>query len=196
MNMKPHTFQQFLRNLTSISEEAITEIEASGIRKSVKASAIFFSASGPFSKLLFLEKGLVRSYRVIDGKDITFYFFTAGEFAVDYESFLKESGISLFFDALVVCDYLEFSKPTIEALYDLFPVFERVGRIMAEQAYLSATSRVKELQAESLQDRYLKLLARNPELFQQIPQYHIASYLGVKPQSLSRVRAKLTGKIY
>ncbi len=196
MNMKPHTFQQFLRNLTSISEEAITEIEASGIRKSVKASAIFFSASGPFSKLLFLEKGLVRSYRVIDGKDITFYFFTVGEFAVDYESFLKESGISLFFDALVVCDYLEFSKPTIEALYDLFPVFERVGRIMAEQAYLSATSRVKELQAESLQDRYLKLLARNPELFQQIPQYHIASYLGVKPQSLSRVRAKLTGKIY
>ncbi|MEM8968955.1 MAG: Crp/Fnr family transcriptional regulator [Bacteroidota bacterium] len=194
--MKPHTFQQFLRNLTSISEEAITEIEASGIRKSVKASAIFFSASGPFSKLLFLEKGLVRSYRVIDGKDITFYFFTVGEFAVDYESFLKESGSSLFFEALVDCDYLEFSKPTIEALYDLFPVFERVGRIMAEQAYLSATSRVKELQAESLQDRYLKLLARNPELFQQIPQYHIASYLGVKPQSLSRVRAKLTGKIY
>ncbi|WKN46338.1 Crp/Fnr family transcriptional regulator [Tunicatimonas pelagia] len=166
------------------------------MRKSVEANSIFFSASEPFSKLLFLEKGLVRSYRVIDGKDITFYFFTAGEFAVDYESFLKESESSLFFEALVDCDYLEFSKSTIEALYDSFPAFERVGRIMAEQAYLSATSRVKELQAESLQDRYLKLLARNPELFQQIPQYHIASYLGVKPQSLSRVRAKLTGKIY
>ncbi len=67
---------------------------------------------------------------------------------------------------------------------------------MAEHAYLSATERLKQFQAGDLETRYKNLLSRDPELFQKIPQYHIASYLGVKPQSLSRLKAKLAGKSY
>jgi CRP-like cAMP-binding protein len=188
--------QRYLQSLTNISDQTVNAITESGVNQSVKANSIIFQPDKPFLKLLFLENGLLRAYRIIDGKDVTFFFFTPGEFAVDYESFLTESKSQLFFESLVDVNYTVFTKSRIKALYDLYPAFERVGRIMAEKAYLSATMRLKEFQAESLEERYLKLLNHNPALFQQVPQYHIASYLGVSPQSLSRVRAKLQNKNY
>ena len=153
-------------------------------------------ANRPFTWLWFIEEGVIRAFRVIDGEDYTFYFFTRQDFATDYQSYLTREDSPLFFEALTDTTYQEFSKETILGLYEQFPLFDRVGRIMAERAYLSATDRLKQFQAEPLETRYQKLLARDPDIFQQIPQYHIASYLGVKPQSLSRIRAKMTGKIY
>ena len=188
--------KSLLESFKTISHEAIRGIEALGVKRSIVKNSILFQADKPFLKLLFLEEGLIRAYRIIDGKDITFFFFTSGEFAVDYESFLRESKSPLFFEALVDSTYIEFSKENIMSLYERFPSFERIGRIMAENAYLSATSRLKEFQAESLEDRYLNLLARSPDLFQSVAQYHIASYLGVSPQSLSRVRARIQNKTY
>ncbi|MEM6262474.1 MAG: Crp/Fnr family transcriptional regulator [Bacteroidota bacterium] len=191
------TFRQLLKQLIDVPDETIDVFEGYGVKKSAHKNEMVFAAdSAPFSKLFFLEKGLLRAYRIIDGEDISFYFFTPGEFAVDYESYLRESTSQLFFEAVLDSAYLEFDKADINFLYQEYPKFERVGRLMAEKAYLSATERVKQFQAAPLGARYQKLLERAPELFQQVPQYHIASYLGVKPQSLSRLRAKLLGKIY
>lgn len=66
---------------------------------------------------------------------------------------------------------------------------------MAEDAYISATNRLKQFQADSLVVRYEKLLNKDPELFLQVPQYHIASYLGVNPQSLSRIKIDFMNRI-
>jgi len=190
------SFQEFLATFNHLQTNAIAEIERAGVKKTVKSGTDIFQSGSPFFKLLFLEEGLIRAYRIVDGKDITFFFFTAGEFAVDYESFLLETDSSLFFETLVDSRYVEFNKSTITSFYNLYPEFERVGRIMAEKAYLSSTKRLKEFQAESLEKRYVNLLQRSPKLFQQVPQYHIASYLGVSPQSLSRIRAKMQNKFY
>jgi len=186
----------FLQQIGNFSDEEVAAIESAGIPKRAPAKATLFTASAPFLKLWFITEGMMRTYRIIEGEDYTFFFFTKNDFAVDYESFLTEEQSPLFFEALVDITYLEFSKPTILALYDRFPRFEKVGRIMAERAYLSATERLKQFQAGDLETRYKNLLSRDPELFQKIPQYHIASYLGVKPQSLSRLKAKLAGKSY
>lgn len=186
----------FLQQIGNFSDEEVAAIESAGIPKRAPAKATLFTASAPFLKLWFITEGMMRTYRIIEGEDYTFFFFTKNDFAVDYESFLTEEQSPLFFEALVDTTYLEFSKPTILALYDRFPRFEKVGRIMAERAYLSATERLKQFQAGDLETRYKNLLSRDPELFQKIPQYHIASYLGVKPQSLSRLKAKLAGKSY
>jgi len=194
--MPTSNFISFIKDLIDISDEKASEIEEFGIKKSISANTILFNADAPFLKLFFIQHGLFRAYRIIDGKDFTFFFFTSGEFATDYESFLNESKSPLFFEALVDSDYIEFNKSTISRLYTIYPKFERVGKLMAEKAYLSATNRLKEFQTEPLEKRYLNLLTKNPKLFQQVPQYHIASYLGVNPQSLSRVRAKLQNKVY
>jgi len=188
------TLYSFLAQTLQLPEVTLNDIVDMGTRRSATADTILFHADRPFLKLWFLEKGVIRAFRIMDGKHITFFFFTAREFASDYESYLTERESPLFFEAMVACEYIEFSKQRINELYEQYPKLEKLGRLMAERAYLSATSRLKEFQAESPTDRYLKLLERNRELFQQIPQYHIASYLGVSPQSLSRIKARLQNK--
>lgn len=188
--------KDFLLSLAPFTDEELSAILGVSRRKHASAGETMFSPGKPFVKLWFIEKGLIRAYRVIDGEDYTFFFFTKKDFAVDYQSYLMEENSPLFFEALANTQYLEFSKKSIEDLYRVYHSFEHIGRLMAEKAYLSATERVKQFQTETLELRYQKLLERDPRLFQQIPQYHIASYLGVRPQSLSRLRAKLTGKVY
>lgn len=160
----------------------------------ISAKTIFFNEGELFNKLLFVQSGIVRSFRLIDGEDYSFFFYTNNEFVVDFESFLTESESQLFFETITDCNFTEIKKPALLSLYDKIPRLEKLGRILAEQAYLGIHERLKQFQTDGLETRYLKLISRNPGLFQTVSQYHIASYLGVKPQSLSRIRAKLSNK--
>lgn len=188
--------KDFLLKFRHFSDEEIQYFESLGTTKSVSAKTLVFSADKPFSKLLFIHSGIIRAYRLIDGQDYSYFFFTNNEFAVDFQSFLTGTPSPILFETLTETTYVEFSKQDILKLYDKYPTFERLGRIMAEQAYLSAADRLKQHQTDDLKTRYSKLIARNPELFQTVPQHYIASYLGVKPQSLSRIRAEIAGKHY
>jgi CRP-like cAMP-binding protein len=192
--MAVRVFEKFLKSLIPINDEALMEISQRANTRRVQAKTTLFRPGKPFNKLLFLGSGLLRAYRIIDGKDVTFFFFAPGEFAVDYESFLAESNSTLYFESVFDSEYVEFQKCDILEFYQKFHEFERIGRLMAENAYLSATRRLKDFQAEPLEERYVKLLKRNPELFQLVHQYHIASYLGVSPQSLSRITSALLKK--
>ncbi|MBP2833798.1 Crp/Fnr family transcriptional regulator [Aquimarina sp. U1-2] len=188
--------REFLLQISSFTEDEVQTLLDSGTLKKAKVNETIFLAGNYFSKLWFLNNGIVRAFRIINGEDYTFFFFTKQNFAVDYQSYLTGEKSPLFFESLTDVEYVEFTKESIEKIYQTIPSFEKVGRIMSENAYLSATERLKQFQAELLEVRYEKLMERDPELFQQIPQYHIASYLGVKPQSLSRIRARLAGKKY
>ncbi len=181
----------FLERFQHFKEEEIQYLLDNGKRKTAEEKEQLFLAEQVFSSLWFIEDGLVRAYRIIDGKDYTYFFFTANQFAVDYQSYLTGQPSPLFFETLAPTTYLEFSKTFIEEQYQRYPNFERLGRVMAEEAYLSAAYRLKEFQTDDLGTRYSNLIDRNPALFQKVPQHYIATYLGVKPQSLSRIRAKL-----
>ena len=188
--------KSFLQSIAAFSDEELNAILNAGLKRAAESKELLFKSESLFSRLWFIEQGMIRAYRIIDGEDFTFFFFTQSEFATDYQSYLTQEDSPLFFEALTDTRFTEFTKDAIEELYIKYPLFERVGRLMAEKAYLSATDRLKQFQTEALEIRYQKLLAKDSKLFQEIPQYHIASYLGVRPQSLSRLRAKLMGKIY
>jgi CRP/FNR family transcriptional regulator, anaerobic regulatory protein len=160
------------------------------------SKTLVFEGNKPFNKLLFIKQGIIRTFRLIDGDDYTYFFFANNDFAVDYQSYLTDTISPLYFETLTDTEYFIFNKSDIYALYDKYPRFERLGRIMAESAYLSAADRLKQYQTDDLKTRYLKLISKNPTLFQTVPQHYIASYLGVKPQSLSRIRAEIAGKKY
>lgn len=162
----------------------------------VEANQLLFSADKVFDKFWFVQEGIIRAYRLIDGNDFTYSFFLPGDICVDYESYLKGTESNHFFEALSDSVYLKFDKQAIEALFETHPRIERIARAMAEKAYLRAVERLKEFQSDSLEVRYLNLISQNHALFQSAPLQHIASFLGVKPQSLSRIRARLANKYY
>ncbi len=179
-----------------LSDTEINLLMPLGKEVVVPANQLLFSGNKVFSEFWFIKQGLLRSYRIKEGNDFTYAFFLPGDFAVDFESYLKNVESDHFFESLSETVYLKFDKKKVEALYEHHPRIERIARTMAEKAYLTAVERLKEFQSDSLESRYLHLISQNVELFKAAPLQHIASFLGAKPQSLSRVRAKLANKIY
>ncbi len=188
--------EELLSKIGNFSKEEIDALNSVAKAMSLPKNTVFFKGESVFNRLYFLQGGIVRSYRLIDGKDFTYYFFFQNEFVVDFESFLTDEKSPFFFETLEDSTAFCFEKKDIYKLYNLYPKFEKIGRVMAENAYLSAAKRLKQYQTDSLKSRYLQLLEKSPSLLQKVPQHYIASYLGVNPQSLSRVKAEISGKKY
>jgi CRP/FNR family transcriptional regulator, anaerobic regulatory protein len=183
--------KNFLNNLVKLNEEELKIIVSGGHERLLDEKTIFINEGEKFNRLFFIHSGIIRSYRIIDGDDYSFFFYTNDEVAVDYESYLTGVPTPLYFEALTECRVTEYKKEVFESLFEKIPRLEKLGRLIAEHAYLNVHERLKQFQTDDLETRYLKLVNRNPYLFQKVPLYHIASYLGVRAQSLSRIRAKI-----
>lgn len=184
----------FIKQFYAISEEEYRYGGKMGKIRRFKKNEVVFPEGKPFTNMLFIFRGLVRSYHIVDNKEVTFNIFAPRDFACDFTSYLLEKPTPFRFVALTDTVAMEWTKASINEIYTKYPGLERFGRLMAENAYLRAVNRAREFQTDDLEKRYLKLMDRNPDLFQQVPQHYIASMLGVQPQSLSRIKAKLAGK--
>jgi CRP/FNR family transcriptional regulator, anaerobic regulatory protein len=147
-------------------------------------------------KLFFIEKGACRSYFLKEGEEITDFFFFEKSFATDFASFCSQKPSSLILECIEDCQVTVIHKKDLENLYTTNHAFSEIGRQMAEYSYLQIEERMRLLHTESLEIKYNWMLTHFPEIFQRVPQHYIATYLGVKPQSLSRIRAKISGKTY
>ena len=128
------------------------------------------------------------------GEDITDFFFFENSFATDFASFYgnKPSLLNLACQEDTITS--EIKKEDLDNLYRQNINFSEIGRITAEYAFLLIEDRMRLLHTESLETKYQWMMDNFPLVFQRVPQYHIASFLGVKPQSLSRIRAKIDRK--
>lgn len=176
-----------LTDFFDIPSEQAEIFLSKGVLKHSPKGEIVFHAGTVCQRLLFLEEGYIRGFRLIDGKDITHHFYAENWFVADYESFLRDKPGNLYLKTLTDVSYYEYSKYDLAQLYRHHPALANVGRIIAERAFLVMVDRMVDLQTNHLQERVSKLLRQHPGLFQLAPQKHIASYLGVAEQSLSRV---------
>ena len=183
--------KEIIQSIIALSEEQYDLFVNSGTSRVVPRNHLIFTANRVNQKILFLNSGILRSYRLVDGKDLTHHFHFPGWFATDYASFLTGATSTLFFQALTEVRYWEFDKNNLETLYGRHAQFEKLGRIIAERAFLLTNRKFSDIQSLDLKQRYVKLLEQSPELFLQVPQKYIASYLGVSEQSLSRIKKSL-----
>ncbi|MEM6297925.1 MAG: Crp/Fnr family transcriptional regulator [Bacteroidota bacterium] len=181
--------QQTLKTHLKLSEEACRLLLSIAKHKKAEKNEILFAPPKAMRKVLFLETGLVRGYKIVNDKEFTHHFFTPSWFATDFESFLTGQASTLYLRTITKISYFEFEKQALHRLYDANHELERVGRIIAEKAFLSTVQKLSNMQTLDLKDRYENLIQKNPELFQQVPQKYIASYLGVTEQSLSRIKS-------
>lgn len=139
----------------------------------------------------FVVQGLIRYFHVVDGEEITGQFFFEDAWYSDYESFLTGAPSEQYIQALEKTEVAALSKFNLNRLFQELPQFERFGRIMAEQAFIGLRRRMESYAHLNPEQRYLKLIKQRPKVVQRVPQHYIASYLGIKPQSLSRIRKRL-----
>lgn len=138
----------------------------------------------------YIETGALRYFYTVQGEERTGQFFFEGEWYADYDSFLDQSPSAQSIQALEPTRVWLLPRPALYRLYDERPVFERFGRLMAEQAYRGSKSRSAALLSQSPAERYAQLVRARPGVVQRVSQRLIASYLGVKPESLSRIRGR------
>jgi len=144
--------------------------------------------------VIFIETGLVRYYINSDGEERTNYFNKEGEFVCDYLSFLPQGPSNVNIQALEDTTIFVISFNDIQEFYREVAHGERFGRLAIEQVFVSIISQIGSLYTDSPEERYSKFLSNFRDLVQRIPQYYIASYVGIKPQSLSRIRKRIAGK--
>lgn len=142
----------------------------------------------------FVSKGLLRAY-TIDNKGAEHILMFAPEdwWISDLFSFLSDSPSAMHIDALEDSEIISIEKPDLEKLYIEIPKLERLMRILFQKAFVAQQQRILASISQSAEERYTSFIKRYPSLEQRIPQTQIASYLGVTPETLSRIRKQLTG---
>ncbi|MBT1707347.1 Crp/Fnr family transcriptional regulator [Fulvivirgaceae bacterium PWU5] len=141
--------------------------------------------------IAFVTEGFLREYNFLHDKDVTVDFISPSHFVTDYPSFLLQSPSVQYIEALTDVECLVFKRDDIHRLYDQYKTWERFGRLIAERIFCNAEARRKNIISKSAEDLYHDFVREYPHVVQHVPQYYIASYLGLSPEHLSRIRRKV-----
>jgi CRP-like cAMP-binding protein len=162
--------------------------------KHFKKGELFLQEGKVCRQVGFIVKGLMRYYINQDGEEKTFSFAKEDQFVSNYESFVPQTPSLKSIEALEDTIAYVISYDNLQLLYARLANGERLGRLIIEQVFIQALQDLNSFYADSPEKRYEKLLSMHPDLQQRIPQYYIASCVGVKPPSLSRIRKRLAGQ--
>jgi CRP-like cAMP-binding protein len=142
------------------------------------------------TEVYWVEEGLMRSYQIIDGKESISSFFARHTYGSVYDSFLTRMPSNYFVDAVEDSTLICLDYKTMQSFYNKTPALERFGRKIAEMLFVLLSKRVHSLMNESAEKRYRDFVETWPQLQQQLPLYMVASYIGVTPEALSRIRKR------
>jgi CRP-like cAMP-binding protein len=191
-------FFEYMRKSVELNSDTIHLIAAHSGEITVPQKHIILREGSMCEKVYFVVSGLARSYYTdFSGKTITWSFHFNNEasisknlFAVDYRAFLTNHPSSIAIEALSEVNALTFSKTQVSYLIEKSFVYERWMRKLNESAFLHMYDRAFTLLTLAATERYNKLVKEEPHLLQMFSNYYIASYLGIAPQSLSRIRTQ------
>lgn len=144
-------------------------------------------------ELYFINKGLLRLYYTKDTEDITTFIFREHLFASSYDSFLRQAPSIQGLDTLEDSELLVITYDDLNTLYKKVPRMETLARKIAEQRFINAQLILSSYILDSPEERWKKFEATNGDLLLRVPHHMIASFLGITPVSLSRIRKRLQG---
>lgn len=160
------------------------------------ANDFFLQAGSVCHYVGFVIQGLLRYYSLDDGIEYTYDFSLEQTFTCNYESFLIQTPSSRFIQAVEDTTLLVINYDNLQMLYNQLIEGQKFGRLVAESLFVSMLQKLTAFYTETAHERYDSFLKTYPHLQERLPQYVIASYVGIKPQSLSRIRAQRAGKQY
>jgi len=181
-----------IQNLITLNPAEIDIVTSLFKEKTYKKGDFFLEEGRICKQAGFVAKGLLRYYINHDGEEKTYAFSQENDYVCNYESFLSQSPSSKIIQALEDCDVLVISHDDLQIFYANVREGERFGRIAIEAVFLQLLKDVNSFYTETSELRYERFIKNHADLQQRISQYHIASFVGVKPQSLSRIRKRIS----
>jgi CRP-like cAMP-binding protein len=149
-------------------------------------------APGQIAKqFYYVESGCISYYRMNEGEIQVLEFYTEDTFFTDLPSYVKGTPSIYFLKATEATVLFAIEKEDAEKSFEKSHQLERFGRLSMQEAFIKSFNRIERLNSRSNEERYQRLLHKRPDLFQRLPQYLIASYLGLTPVGLSKIRKRL-----
>lgn len=185
--------KQAIRNIAPMAEADMAYLDEIELKtRKVKKNNFVLTQGEVCTDIFFLSSGLFRMYYVdFYGNEINCRFTFSGSFFVDFQSLLTGQPSRYYWQAMEDSSVFILDSEAVQRVYRKCHNWEFFGRKVAESVYLQVSERIEMLEFLSPEERYLRLLNKTPELFSKISLRHISSYLGIKPESLSRLRKRL-----
>jgi CRP-like cAMP-binding protein len=184
--------KQKLRTYSDVSEEELKYTFQFFQKQIVPKGTFILEAGQCVEKLYFLETGCFVFYALSNEQEQVVEIFTENDLFTDFYSYLKQVPSKSYLRAVETSLIYGIKKTDFEEVFKKIHSVERFGRKFLEEEYLKLWINTTHKNVLSNEERYLELLKRRPTLFQRLPQYLIASYLGLTPVGLSKIRKRLT----
>lgn len=183
----------FIEKYISLTDEEKNALLSLNLFRSVKKGTVLLKEGQKSQESYFVLRGCIRVYYMIDGEEKTTAFYTEMD-AFTPHCVINQTG-SDYFISCVEDSILTVSTADMEAeVNSQFPKFEIMCRKLSEELLAKQQINFDEFKTSSPEQRYLNLIQKRPDLIQRVPQHQLASYLGIQPQSLSRLRARILEK--
>lgn len=183
-------FSESLKSISPLNEEETNEIiDISQIRE-LKVGECFFHEGMQAKEVAFIFKGYLRKYYLKDGKELTDFFYFENSFTGDLPSIMNNEPCVSFNVAMEPTILVTLRYADLDSLSRKFPNIDHLLRVNVERSFITFYQKSVSFILKSPKQRYEQLIAAYPQVLQRVTQYHIASYLGITPQHLSRLRGQ------
>ncbi len=184
----------YFRKITRLTTEEIAVLTESMTLKHFRKGEYLLREGQVNNDTYFLLEGLVREFKMMEGNDVTTNFFTEEQWIISLDGFGEKKPSRYNLVCMENTVLVVGNEKKAQELFAQFPNFETVSRRIMETVFEERQHLMTSYITDTAEQRYLHLLKTRPDIFQRVPQYDIATYIGVKPESLSRIRRKLYRK--
>jgi CRP-like cAMP-binding protein len=185
-----------LQQFAGLSEEEFKLSENFWLPKKYKKGDFYNLRGTVCTYFGFIVDGVFRSYTIDEktGEEKNVFLYSANGFVVSFKSFINQIPCDYHTQALTDSTIIYIRYTDLLSLYQQSHHWEKFGRLLAQEAFNVTMTRVEGFLLKSPEERYLDLVKQHPDIFNNVPLYHISSYLGIQGPSLSRIRKRISGK--
>ncbi|HEY1045350.1 MAG TPA: Crp/Fnr family transcriptional regulator [Bacteroidia bacterium] len=188
--MKDNLIQYFSK-FTRLTEPEIEALKESMNIVTFKKGTYVLREGQTNADSYFVLEGLLRQCKSVDGDDISTNFFVENDWIISMNSFSDNKTVSEDLICLEDCTLVIGNEEKAQKLFKQFPRLETISRAVMESVFAEHQKQLSHYLTESPEQRYIRLVQTKPGIVQRVKQYQIASYLGIKPESLSRIRKRM-----
>ena len=185
---------EFISKYISLTEEEKNVLLSLDLFHAVKKGTILLNEGQKSQESYFVLNGCIRVYYIIDGEEKTTAFYTEME-GLTPHCIINNAPSDYFIGCIEDCILLVSNAELSIEVNSKFPKFDTMCRMLSEELLAKKQIDFDQFKTSSPEQRYLNLMQKRPDLIQRVPQHQLASYLGIKPQSLSRLRARILEKV-
>ncbi|HQD13083.1 MAG: Crp/Fnr family transcriptional regulator [Chitinophagales bacterium] len=182
--------KKFFSDYVQLPDAELEDIVSKFKKKKVKKNELLLVAGEVCKDLIFVQSGCLRLYYLQEDVEVSVWFALRHSSAIEIYSFISETPTNNYLQAIEESEILYLPKSALNKLYETHPKMQEMMRKFWEDVILHLLERFTALQRDSAEQRYLDLLNK-PELLQTIPQKYLASFIGVTPTSLSRIKKNI-----